>query len=101
MTTVRQDSGRRAGKSLYSFIKTAVITLIAVVLYGLGQKYLYWPAFSTMNREFSKGMRLYLTPTSRVMSTFGGHYDYAAYLMMLLTLTITGFWLSSSKALKL
>lgn len=90
----------RSRKDLYLFVKIAFVTLIAVVLYGLGQKYLYWPAFSTMNREFSKGMRLYLTPSSRVMSTFGGHYDFAAYLMMLLTLSITGFWLTGSKVLK-
>ncbi len=91
----------RSRKDLYLFVKIALVTLVAVVLYGLGQKYLYWPAFSTMNREFSKGMRLYLTPTSRVMSTFGGHYDYAAYLMMLLTLAITGFWVTKKKLIKL
>ncbi len=90
----------RSRKDLYLFSKIAFITLIAVVVYGMGQKYLYWPAFSTMNREFSKGMRLYLTPSSRVMSTFGGHYDFAAYLMMLLTLTITGFWAIKNKILK-
>lgn len=94
-------SSLRSRKDLYLFIKIACITLVGVVIYGLGQKYLYWPAFSTMNREFSKGMRLYLTPTSRVMSTFGGHYDFAAYLMMFLTMIVTGFWLSSSKFLKL
>lgn len=94
-------SSIRSKKELYFFVKIALATLILVVLYGLGQKYLYWPAFSTMNREFSKGMRLYLTPSSRVMSTFGGHYDYAAYLMMLLTLTITAFWVSRHLLLKL
>lgn len=91
----------RSRRDFYLFIKVAFLTLIGVVLYGLGQKYLYWPAFSTMNREFSKGMRLYLTPTSRVMSTFGGHYDFAAYLMMLLTIIITGIWATKNKLLKL
>jgi hypothetical protein len=90
----------RSRKDLYLFVKIAIVTLIGVVIYGIGQKYLYWPAFSTMNREFSKGMRLYLTPSSRVMSTFGGHYDFAAYLMMLLTLVITGFWATKNKLLK-
>lgn len=90
----------RSRKDLILFVKIALITLVGVVLYGLGQKYLYWPAFSTMNREFSKGLRLYLTPTSRVMSTFGGHYDYAAYLMMLLTLMLTSLWVTKSKWFK-
>src|SRR3972149_3053636 len=70
------------------YVHVAVIVLIAVSIYGFGQKYLYWPAYSTMNREFSKGVRLYLTEHARVLSTFGGHYDLAAYLMILLTLFI-------------
>src|SRR4030042_3244703 len=41
-----------------------------------------------MNREFSKGVRLYLSEHARVLSTFGGHYDLAAYLMIVLTLFI-------------
>lgn len=60
--------------------------MVAVTLYGYGQKYLYWPAFSTMNREFSKGWVLYLTDHARVLSTFGGHYDLAAFTMMVLIL---------------
>ncbi len=74
-------------------LSASIFTLIGAIIYGFGQKYLYWPAFSTMNREFSKGMRLYLTPHSRVMSTFAGHYDFAAYLMMALTFLIPAFWL--------
>ncbi|OGE12704.1 hypothetical protein A3G14_00695 [Candidatus Curtissbacteria bacterium RIFCSPLOWO2_12_FULL_38_9] len=70
------------------YVFTVAIVLLAVSLYGFGQKYLYWPAFSTMNREFSKGVTLYLTENARVLSTFGGHYDLAAYLMITLTLFI-------------
>lgn len=95
------------------YVFVAALVLIAVSIYGFGQKYLYWPAFSTMNREFSKGVKLYLTEHARVLSTFGGHYDLAAYLMIVLTLfiplatvvkkwlhklifltaAVTGFWL--------
>src|SRR3990172_5654714 len=70
------------------YVYVAAIVLIAVSIYGFGQKYLYWPAYSTMNREFSKGVRLYLTEHARVLSTFGVHYDLAAYLMIVLTLFI-------------
>ena len=70
------------------YIYVAALVLLAVSIYGFGQKYLYWPAFSTMNREFSKGIKLYLTEHARVLSTFGGHYDLAAYLMIVLTLFI-------------
>lgn len=94
-------SGIKTKQDVKRFTLIGIITLFVVVLYGFGQKYLYWPAFSTMNREFSKGLVLYLSPTSRVMSTFGGHYDYAAYLMMLLSLLVTSIWLIKNKLLKI
>lgn len=75
-------------KDIKKYVYIAAVVLLAVSIYGFGQKYLYWPAYSTMNREFSKGIRLYLTENARVLSTFGGHYDLAAYLMMVLTLFI-------------
>jgi len=74
--------------------------LIAVAIYGYGQKYLYWPVYSTMNREFSKGMKLYLTEHARVPSTFGGHYDLAAFTVIFLTLFISFYFLLSKKLLR-
>jgi hypothetical protein len=72
-----------------------VATTISVAIYGYGQKYLYWPVYSTMNREFSKGMRLYLGPFARVQSTFAGHYDLGAYLVVVLPLFLAlYFWLA-------
>lgn len=65
-----------------------VASTLFVGLYGVGQKYLYWPVYSTMNREFSKGLRLYLTEHARVQSTFGGHYDFAAFLVIALPLIL-------------
>lgn len=78
----------RSLAQIKKYIYITALVLLAVSIYGFGQKYLYWPAFSTMNREFSKGVRLYLTEHARVLSTFGGHYDLAAYLMIVLTLFI-------------
>lgn len=75
-------------KLFKAFIGLLALTTLAVSFYGFGQKYLFWPAFSTMNREFSKGWVLYLTEHARVLSTFGGHYDLAAFIMMVLVL----FW---------
>src|SRR3989344_9141472 len=40
------------------YVYVAAIVLLGVSIYGFGQKYLYWPAYSTMNREFSKGIKL-------------------------------------------
>jgi len=64
------------------------LTVLAISLYGYGQRYYYWPVYSTMNREFSKGIVLYLTQYARVQSTFAGHYDMAAYLVIALPLLL-------------
>ena len=93
-------SGIRSRKDIKNFSIIALFTLLAVNIYGFGQKYMYWPAFSTMNREFSKGIRLYLTPHSRVMSTFAGHYDLAAYVMIALVILVPAIWLIKNKKLK-
>ena len=45
-----------------------------------------------MNREFSKGMRLYLSEYARVQSTFAGHYDLGAYLVVVLPLALAGLF---------
>lgn len=94
-------SAIRSKKDLILLVKVAMATFIGVILYGIGQKYFYFPAFSTMNREFSKGVRLYLQPNSRLLSTFGGHYDLAGYLMMLLAFSLPAAWLTKKTALKL
>jgi len=44
-----------------------------------------------MNREFSKGMILRLTWWARVNSTFAGHYDLAAFMVLILPLTVVAF----------
>jgi hypothetical protein len=81
---------RRA--QLYVIGAAVLFVTSAISIYGVGQKYFYWPVYSTMNREFSKGIPLYLTPHARVQSTFGGHYDFAAYLVLLLPFTLLIAW---------
>jgi hypothetical protein len=72
-------------------------TLVGVVIYGYGQKYHYWPVYSTMNREFSKGVKLYLSEHARVQSTFAGHYDLGAYLVVILPLALVSALVLSQK----
>lgn len=64
-------------------IATISITLFLVCIYGFGQKFLGFPAFLTMNEEFAKGAPLTLSQAGRVASTFAGHYDLAAYLVLM------------------
>ncbi|MCE7898280.1 MAG: hypothetical protein DPW11_02145 [bacterium] len=94
-------SAIRTKKDLSLFLKVALITTIGIVLYGIGQKYFYFPAFSTMNREFSKGVRLYLQPNTRLFSTFGGHYDLAGYLTIALSFVLPAAYLAKKKLFKL
>lgn len=71
-------------KNLPFIVWTLAITLVGIIAYGFGQKFLGWPAYLTMNEEFAKGVPLRLPPTARIPSTFGGHYDLAAYLVFVI-----------------
>jgi len=74
-------------RNVKSYSLTLLLATVGVVIYGLGQKFFSWPVVSTMNVEFSKGMLLQLTEWARVNSTFAGHYDLAAFLVIVLALT--------------
>lgn len=88
-------------KQIKILLSLYLLTLIGVNIYGFGQKYLEWAVYSTMNREFAKGWRLVLTEHARVLSTFGGHYDLAAYLVVSLILGISLVFAFKNKFLKL
>src|SRR3990167_2225695 len=75
----------KKSKQLMVLAGLIVGVVIVAGIYGFGQKYYQWPVYSTMNREFAKGWRLVLTEHARVPSTFAGHYDFAAYLVLFLT----------------
>ena len=81
--------GIRDKKQLYSVIAILVLTLLAVVAYGFGQKYWGFPAYLTMNEEFAKGIPIQLSQLSRVPSTFAGHYDLAAYLVLIIPIMVS------------
>ncbi len=78
-------------KDFFFYLSLVCFALFFVNLYGIGQKFLGWPAVQTMNPEYAKGYLLYLTPEARISSTFAGHYDLAAYLVFLIPL-IWGFY---------
>jgi hypothetical protein len=79
-------------KDIVFYLRFILSTIAIVTLYGLGQKYLGWPAVQTMNPEYAKGYLLVLDSWARISSTFGGHYDLAAFLIffmpLLLALTV-------------
>jgi len=76
----------RSVKDFKFFMYIFLMSLLIVNIYGLGQRLYGFPAISTMNPEFAKGRVLYLTPEARLSSTFAGHYDLGAYLVLLFPL---------------
>lgn len=81
-------SGTKTRTHLKIVAASIAVIVVAISLYGLGQKYWGWPVYSTMNREFSKGIQLQLTEFARVQSTFAGHYDLAAFMVLVLPLLL-------------
>lgn len=94
-------------KDVLFYLITLGITVTGITLYGFGQKFylLIWnffpalfkqnqfcfPAFLTGNEEFAKGTPLCLDTLSRISSTFGGHYDLAAYMVLVIPIFIALF----------
>ncbi|MDP2860592.1 MAG: hypothetical protein Q8N98_02655, partial [bacterium] len=76
---------------LNSVVVILGIVIAATTVYGVGQKLFSWPVISTMNKEFSKGLYLILTPDAQLNSTFAGHYDLAAFTAMMLPLFVILF----------
>ncbi|MEM4230338.1 MAG: O-antigen ligase family protein, partial [Candidatus Pacearchaeota archaeon] len=68
------------------------IIIILVSLYGFGQKFLGFPAFLTGNEEFAKGIPLRISALGRVPSTFAGHYDLAAYLVLVIPILVSAIF---------
>jgi hypothetical protein len=94
-------------KDIRDYFIVLCITVFGAVIYGFGQRYYldFWswfprffeqnpfcfPSFQTGNEEFAKGLPLCLPRGARITSTFGGHYDLAAYLVLVLPILFTGF----------
>ncbi len=83
-------------KDFWQVISYFFISVLIVILYGLGQRFLNFPAVQTMNPEYAKGYLLYLTPEARISSTFAGHYDLAIYLVMAIPV-ILSFYFAKGK----
>lgn len=82
-------AGMRDKRFLKIVIGFLIATLLGIIFYGFGQRYLGFPAFLTMNEEFAKGIPIQLSELSRVPSTFAGHYDLAAYLVLVVPILVS------------
>ncbi|HJY98776.1 MAG TPA: O-antigen ligase family protein [Patescibacteria group bacterium] len=80
---------QKASQYLDFYIKIILIVIAVAFIYGVGQRYLNFPIIVTQNEEYSKGVALRWTEGSHVNSTFGGHYDLAAYLVLTLPILLS------------
>lgn len=80
-------------KDVPFFYEVLFWVVLTVTLYGFGQRFLGFPVISTQNQEFAKGLVLTLTPGARLNSTFAGHYDLAAFSVLIIPVFIS-LWLA-------
>jgi hypothetical protein len=62
----------KSKKDFYRYMQIFFGVLAVVCIYGIGQKFLGWPAVQTMNPEYAKGYLLTLDAYARISSTFAG-----------------------------
>lgn len=74
----------RTVEDAYFYIKVIVLSMVGVFAYGFGQRYYELPVISTMNKEYSSGIAQAIMFGGRINSTFAGHYDLAAYTVMMM-----------------
>lgn len=82
-------SSSEKDKNLSFYIKVLMLTVFVAFLYGAGQKYLHLPVIITQNAESSKGIAMGWIPGSQLTSTFAGHYDLAAFMVLVLPILIS------------
>jgi hypothetical protein len=66
------------------YLKTIMVVVIIMFIYGLGQRYSDWPIIATQNEEYSKGVALRYREGGHISSTFAGHYDLSTFLVLTL-----------------
>lgn len=97
----------RSPRDVRDYLIILSVPLIGIILYGFGQRYYIplwekfpqffknlpfcFPSFQTGNEEFAKGLPLCLPFGARITSTFGGHYDLAAYLVLIIPIIFAVF----------
>lgn len=87
-------------ESVKFYFKILLIDVLFIFIYGLGQRYLSFPVIITQNEEYSKGIALLWTPGSHINSTFAGHYDLSAFMVLVLPIFLGSLFLIKEKLIK-
>jgi len=91
---------KKRRKNLEFFLKVLMVSILIVFIYGFGQRYFNWPIIVTQNEEYAKGVALRYVAGSHINSTFAGHYDLASFLILLLPVYISLFFLIKNIRMK-
>lgn len=82
-------------------LKLLLVINLIIFLYGIGQRYFNMPVIITQNEEYSKGIALRWTPGAHINSSFAGHYDLAAYLVLTIPFFISAFFYYKDRVSKM
>lgn len=88
-------------ESIAFYFKILIFEFLLIFLYGIGQRYFHFPVIITQNAQYSKGIALRWTPGAHINSTFAGHYDLSAYMVMTLPVFISAIFMLKNKIAKL
>ena len=91
----------RKKENIEFYVKTIAVVIFALFVYGLGQRYFNFPVIITQNEEYSKGIALSWTEGAHISSTFGGHYDLASYLVLVLPIFVSLFFIFKDRVSKM
>jgi hypothetical protein len=86
-------NNKNASSNINFYIKTLMTVIVVAFIYGIGQRYWNFPVIVTQNEEYSNGVALFWTPGSHINSTFAGHYDLAAVMVLLIPIFINMFFI--------
>ncbi|HET7098906.1 MAG TPA: O-antigen ligase family protein [Patescibacteria group bacterium] len=87
-------------KNLEFYLKVLMIVIFGAFIYGFGQRYFNFPVIITQDSESSKGLALRWTAGSQITSTFAGHYDLAAFMVLVLPIIISLYFVLENKLTK-
>lgn len=82
------------------YFKILLVVMSLLFLYGIGQRYFNFPVIITQNEEYSKGIALRWTPGAHINSTFAGHYDLSAFVVMVMPIFLAALFTLKGKITK-
>lgn len=90
----------RIKEDVLFYFKILLIVVSLLFFYGIGQRYFNFPVIITQNEEYSKGIALRWTPGAHINSTFAGHYDLSAFVVLVTPIFLAALFTLKGKATK-